>query len=180
MKASTPMYLLSIYFDTKTEKHIQGFISQVAKKTGNTYMLNGNVPPHITVAAFDAQNIEDILVDLGPLMNSLAQGRITWASVAAFLPSVIYIAPVLNRYLQELSETLNGKLAEMPGVQLRLNYQPFNWMPHTTIGKKLTQDQMQIAFETMQKSFGMFEGTVNRIGLAKTNPYTDIKVWELK
>jgi hypothetical protein len=26
----------------------------------------------------------------------------------------------------------------------------------------------------------MFEGTVNRIGLAKTNPYTDLKVWELK
>lgn len=174
------MYLLSIYFDDKTEKHIQSFINQVAKNTGNTYMLDGNVPPHITVAAFDAKNIDDVLTDLNSTINTFSSGQITWASVAAFLPGVIYVAPVLNRYLQELSETVNGKLTEMSGVQLRLNYQPYNWMPHTTIGKKMTQDQMQIAFETMQKSFGMFKGTVNRIGLAKTNPYTDLKVWELK
>ena len=174
------MHLISIYFDTKTEKHIRGFINQVSKNTGNSYMLDGNVPPHITIAAFDTDNLTNVLSNLDPIMSTLAQDKITWASVAAFLPSVIYIAPVLNRYLQYLSETVNSKLTEMPGIQLRLNYQPFNWMPHTTIGKKLTQSQMQIAFETMQKSFGMFEGTVNRIGLAKTNPYTDIKVWELK
>ena len=47
------MYLISLYFDEKTEKHIRRFIKQVAKRTGNTYMIDGNVPPHITIAAFE-------------------------------------------------------------------------------------------------------------------------------
>lgn len=38
-------------FDENTNKHIQGFVNQVAKRTDNRYMLEGNVPPHITVSA---------------------------------------------------------------------------------------------------------------------------------
>lgn len=174
------MYLISLYFDNKTETHIQGFMNQVAKKTGNTCMVDGNVPPHITIAAFDSVNLENVMISLDKAIASLGKGKVTWASVAAFLPSVIYIAPVLNQYLHSLTACVNARLQDIEGVQLRLNYQPFHWMPHTTIGKKMTQEQMKTAFETMQKSFGMFEGTVTRIGLAETNPYTDIKVWELK
>ncbi len=36
------------------------------------------------------------------------------------------------------------------------------------------------AFETMQKQFDVFSGTVTKIGLAKTNPHRDIAVFELK
>lgn len=39
---------------------------------------------------------------------------------------------------------------------------------------------MQIAFETLQQQFMPFSGTVTKIGLAKTNPYKDILVFELE
>lgn len=39
--------------------------------------------------------------------------------------------------------------------------------------------QIAKAFEVLQKSFGMFEGTITRIGLAKTNPYHDVINWDL-
>ena len=64
-------------------------------------------------------------------------------------------------------------------TKLRKCYQPFQWLPHTTIGKKLSEEEMVKAFMALQKSFGMFEGNVIRIGLAKTNPYEDIASWEL-
>ena len=32
----------------------------------------------------------------------------------------------------------------------------------------------------LQDSFGMFEGEVVRIGLAKPNPHRDIATWELR
>lgn len=89
------MYLISIYFDEKTTKRIQGYIDNIAKKTGNTFMTNGNVLPHITV------------------------------------------------------------------------------------GKKLSTEEMKIAFNVMQNQFGAFEGKVTKIGLAKTNPYYDIITYEL-
>ena len=56
---------------------------------------------------------------------------------------------------------------------------PFNWIPHTTIGKKLSKEEMKIAFDVLQNSFGMFSGRVVKIGVAKTNPYEDIFSQEL-
>ena len=52
-------------------------------------------------------------------------------------------------------------------------------MPHTTIAKKLSRDELLIAFEEVEKNFTIFSGRVTKIALSKTNPYEDIMVWEL-
>ena len=49
------MYTISIYFDEKSNKTIQQYINQIAKLTGNTYMVDEQVPPHITLSAFDTK-----------------------------------------------------------------------------------------------------------------------------
>lgn len=174
------MYLVSIYFDEKTDKRLRGFIKQVAQKTGNTHMLDGNVPPHITLSAFETPNPENAIESLDKTIKCLKKGNLHWVSVSAFLPYVIYISPVLNEYLHEMSEKIYESISNIEDIRIRPNYQPFNWMPHTTIGKKLSPEEMRIAFEVLQKSFGMFGGEVVKIGVAKTNPYEDIKTWELK
>ena len=52
-------------------------------------------------------------------------------------------------------------------------------MPHTTIAKKLTREELMAAFQELEKNFTIFSGMVTRIALSKTNPYEDITVWEL-
>ena len=47
------MYLISLYFDEWTNKKIQLYMEQIAQKTGNMAMIDGKVPPHITLSAFD-------------------------------------------------------------------------------------------------------------------------------
>lgn len=173
------MYLISIYFDEKTDKHIRSLMKQVAKKTGNTYMVDGNVPPHITTAAFETHNIKAATDAIESAAGKLKKFRIIWASVGTFLPHVIFLAPVLGENLHHMAEVTHDALKEVPSIRLLPNYQPFHWMPHTTIAKKLTPEEMRIAFEVLQNSFGKFEGSVTGIGLAKTSPYTDIKTWEL-
>ena len=39
------MYLVSLYFDEKTNRRLKNYIEQVADKTGNTFMVDRNVPP---------------------------------------------------------------------------------------------------------------------------------------
>ena len=56
------MCLVSIYFDEKTNKTIQNYINQVAKKTGNTFMLDGKVPPHIIISAFETNRKRRLLM----------------------------------------------------------------------------------------------------------------------
>lgn len=172
------MYLVSLYFDEKANKVIQNYINKVAEKTGNTFMLDGNVPPHITISAFETKREEECIKRLEDIAFQMKTGTLQWVSVGTFLPYVIYIAPVLNDYLQGLAETVHSEIQAVPETKLSPYYKPFGWLPHTTIGKKLSKEEMKIAFETMQSSFGMFEGNVVKIGLAKTNPYREIKMWE--
>ena len=50
------MYLVSVYFD-KTAVHIlQRYINKIAEKTGNSFMVDNNVPPHMTISAIEARS----------------------------------------------------------------------------------------------------------------------------
>ncbi len=174
------MYLVSIYFDEKTSKKIQQYINKVAECTGSTFMLDGNVPPHITISAFETQDEAAAIETLARAVAKLRQGRLEWAAVGQFFPYVIFLIPVLNEYLHEMSAIVNDELSNTDGIKISSYYRPFQWMPHTTIAKKLSKEEMRIAFEVLQNSFGVFEGEVVRIGLAKPNPHRDIATWELR
>lgn len=174
------MYLVSLYFDAKTDNKIRNLIKLVARKSGNLFMIEEKVPPHITIAAIESKDEAQLVECLHGICDQLEQGQITWGSVGTFLPYVIYIAPILNQYLHEVSVQFNSKLATLDGVKLRQNYQPFSWIPHTTIAKKMSPEEMRVAFEVLQTSFGVMEGNVVRIGLAKTNPYREVASWKLK
>lgn len=47
------VYHISVYFDEKTTAHMQEFIEKVAQATGNHYMTEAKVPPHITLCALE-------------------------------------------------------------------------------------------------------------------------------
>lgn len=174
------MYLISAYFDDQTNKRLQRYIEKIAEKTGNTFMTQNQVPPHMTISSVEARNGEVLLPYIEQLENVLCQGKIQFVSVGMFLPYVMYVAPVLNAYLQKMVEQIYYSVCRAPEVSVSRFYQPMQWMPHVTLGKKLTKEQMQIAFEIMQEGFAPFEGMVTGIGLAKTNPHEDIFRMELK
>ena len=174
------MYLISIYFDVKTNRKIQQYIDKVAEKTGNTFMLDGNVPPHITISAFETLNEKCAIEALEYAIEKLRKGKVEWVSVGQFFPYVIFLEPVLNQYLYDICVCVNQELSNVASIKISPYYQPFQWLPHTTIAKKLSKEEMRIAFEVLQESFGMFEGEVVKIGLAKPNPHRDIATWELR
>ena len=173
------MYLVSIYFDEKTDKIIRRYINQMAEKTGNTFMTEGNVPPHITISAFETKRESAVVEKLEEAVSRINGGTLQWASVGVFLPYVIYLVPVLNEYLQFLSEVIYENISGVENTIISQYYRPYQWLPHTTIGKKLSTEEMKIAFDVLQNSFGMFSGKVERIGLAKTNPYQEIFSWDI-
>ena len=102
-----------------------------------------------------------------------------FVSVGVLLPYVIYLTPVLNAYLQELSQKIYDTVSGIEEVSVSKFYRPMQWLPHTTLGKTLTKEQMRTAFEVMQEHFAPFDATVLKIGLAKTNPHEDLWTQEL-
>lgn len=176
-------YLVSLYFDDKTNKQILKYMTAVAEATGNDYMLEHKVPPHITISSFevDAEANSDIVGQFvkafGEVFQNASAGVVQWVGTGAFMTSTLYLSPVLNQYLQKLMEDVYAVVSANKNIKLSRYYRPFQWMPHTTIGKKLDAMQLVKAFEAVQPDFKVITGNVIKIGLAKASPYEDIVTW---
>lgn len=168
------MYLLSVYFDNHTNKVLQNLIDRIARETGNTFMTDNKVPPHLTISAVEARGDDVLLPVMEQLKSSFQSGQIDIISPGMFLPYVLYATPVLNSYLQELSQHIYDAVKNIPEVKVSEVYQPMQWLPHITLGKKLEREQMQIALELVQDHFQPISSQVVALGLAKTNPHREI------
>ena len=171
------MYLISVYFDEKTDAKIQNLTKQVAKCTQNNILLEKNVPSHLTICSFHSYKEETALEIFRNIIPHLSEGELQFVSVGSFFPQVMFVAPVLNEYLHQLSTSIYKEVTRYEDVAVGERTRPFGWMPHVTIGKELTKEQMQKAFEVMQNQFAPFRGKTVKVGLAKTNPYTDIETY---
>lgn len=168
------MYLISAYFDEQTRHKMTHYMNRIAEKTGNTFMTANHVPPHITISAVEVGSGEEWIPYFRSVAEQLSQGMVQLVSVGMFLPYVIYAAPVLNEYLQKLSEQIYQAVCGVEGVQVSKYYQPMQWFPHVTLGKTLSKEEMRCAFEVMQNCFVPFEGRITSLGLARTKPYEEL------
>lgn len=168
------MYLITAYFDNETNKRIQTLINHTAAATGNSFMTANHVPPHMTISSIEARNAEVLIPSVNNLRNTLHQGTIRFVSTGQLLPYVLYITPVLNAFLLELSNRVYDAVSEIPETTVSRYYRPLSWLPHVTIGKTLSKEQMRQAFATVQDKFAVFDGRITQIGLAKVNPHEDV------
>lgn len=181
-------YLISLYFDEKTNKQIMQYMEAVAKATGNDYMLANKVPPHITVSSFDTEKgpessfIRHLEERIAESLEDVKAGEVQWIGCGAFMSSVLYLTPVLNEYLQIMEARMYASIAqasEENDIKISKYYRPYEWLPHTTIGKKLNEEELCEAFRSVQCDFRILRGKVVRVGLAKASPYEEIKEWKL-
>ena len=173
------MYLITVYFDQKTNQILQRYINKIAEKTGNTYMTDNHVPPHMTVVAIEAKSVEVLQPAFNSLRGKIQQGTVSFVSIGQLLPYVMYVTPVLNGYLSDVSLQVYEAVKNIPETSVSKYYRPLSWLPHVTMGKKLDKVQMIKALEVMQDCFAPFEATITEIGLAKVNPHEDVERFAL-
>ena len=171
-------YLISLYFDEHTNRQIYKYMEAVTEATGNDYMFVHGVPPHITVASFETENVETVINTLEPCFKSMQKGEISWVGTGAFMTSVLYLNSVLNEYLQKIVLEVYGCITAIPDIRISKYYQPNQWLPHTTIGKKMTKEELVRGFQAVQGDFKVLLGHSVKVGLAQASPYEDIMVWE--
>lgn len=173
------MYLVSLYFDHKSQRKIQGFINKVAEISGNNFMTDNNVPPHITIASFQTNEEHRVIEILDKIINDTNKGSITLASIGIFKSSVIFLSPVLNEYLHNLSVCIYEGISLVKNIDISKYYLPFQWVPHTTIAKKLTKEELILGLQELDNNFTIFSGSITKVTLSRTNPLEDIIVWNL-
>ncbi len=169
------MYLISAYFDNKSNEIMQKLINDIAATTGNLFMIENHVPPHITISSIEARHESVLIPGFDRLSPKLYSGTINFVSIGQFFPYVLFASPVVNLYLDNLSKIIFDEFKDVSETEISKYYQPKSWMPHATLGKKLDDRQMIEAFKIMQEKFRPFQATITEIGLSKVNPHQDIK-----
>ncbi|MCR4611950.1 MAG: 2'-5' RNA ligase family protein [Lachnospiraceae bacterium] len=168
------MYLITAYFDDITTKQLQRIIDEIAKVTGNTFMVDNEVVPHMTISAFDAKSEEVAISLFDKMKEKLSFEDVLIPTAGVFLPYVIYAQAVQDQYLCNLSSNIYHILTEVEGIRVNRYYLPYGWIPHITLGKKLDKDQMQLAFQVVQEKFQPIKAHINTFGISKPNPLRNL------
>ena len=171
------MYLISLYFDMETDKTLSSIMENVAVITGNTHMIEGHIPPHITVGMVNSPDENRVMSIFEKCVTGLSCGDIQIAGIGLFRKSVVYLQPVLNQYLHKISVTVNEAFEGLHAENSR--YIPFNWIPHISVAKRLTAEQQIEAIKYLHEVGYPSEALISKIGLAKSNPYIDIHIRNL-
>ncbi|MCR4675198.1 MAG: 2'-5' RNA ligase family protein [Lachnospiraceae bacterium] len=174
------MYLITAYFDETTNKRLSHLLEEIADKTGNDFMTKNHVPPHLTIASFEQRSDEVALSLFEGVKKRAEGGEIFISSVGVFFPYVIYAEAVQNKYLQDLNQLVFEEISEHGDTIVSKFYQPMQWIPHITLGKKLSTEQMRLAFQILQEKFSPMEAKIVSFGLAKPNPHRDFDFFEIK
>ena len=82
------MYLVSVYFDDKANKILSRHIDKIAKQTCNLFMIEHQVPPHMTLLGIEARNVNVLVPAFESLSEVLTRGQIQFISVGQLLPYV--------------------------------------------------------------------------------------------
>lgn len=168
------MYLISAYFDAQSNKVLNRYIKQIAEKTENRFMLSHQVPPHMTVSQIEARSEHLLIAHFYKLQDELHKGSIEMASIGMMMPYVIYAMPVFNQYLLDLSMDVYCAFNQIDETKISKYYKPMSWIPHITLGKTLTKEQMLGAVSILQDGFVPMTAEITEIGLARVNPHEDI------
>ena len=173
-------YAVTLEFDKETENKIQELIDEVAKVTGCDYMKRSKIPPHVTVSALVSDDEESLLLEMEKIAETMNKEFLWFANIGVFNPLVIYLGPVMNEFLQNTCRTVNERLLQYAEVGNRGRYLPNQWIPHAGIAVKLTPEALKEAFAIVQEKFSAFGATVEKVVLARAEPYEELCSWKLK
>ena len=170
------MYLITAYFDDDTTNILQNIIDEIAIVSGNDFMTKNNVVPHLTISAFDEKCADNALELFDKMEDKLLFDDILIASAGVFLPYVLYAQPTKNQYLTALSNNIYDVLITGHDTRINRYYIPPDWIPHITLGKKLSNEEMQQAFKVVLDKFQPISARITSFGLSKPNPLTNLRI----
>jgi len=187
-KISYSTYAVSLNFDEGTESYIRGLIQELAEASGNFYMTDHEVPPHLTLGIFHCENsdlkklesrFDTFLLELEKLKGE--ELAIDIEGIDTFSNKVIFLKPEKNSSLIKLNKALHKLFLSSFEAGDNRNYLPENWFPHIALGVKLSASEFERGLEALKKKKKLrSRGSFSSISLALCNPYEVNKTFSFR
>ena len=102
-------YAVSLHFTQDVNEIIFDALRAISEMTGNDFMIQNKVPPHITIGAF--HGIKDDEERLMQILNEFAgkqrSGRVCFTELGNFNGKVLFLKPEKDAFLSEINKELH-------------------------------------------------------------------------
>ena len=152
----------------------------IAAATGNNYMLDNSVPPHLSLGLFHAE--EEKAGEMLKLFEQFAESLKTEGRTLSlnfdgpdnFADKVIFLSVSRDEPLMKLNRDLHQLFLPHFEAGDNRNYLPENWVPHIALAVKLGGTQFEKGFD-VAKNFPLPKSAkISSSTLARCNPYNEI------
>lgn len=173
------MFHLALYFDEKTNQKFSFLNKKVEKELHQNYLENHHIPFHLTIATYKEIEEKKFIEQANQLFEKESSQELYFVSLGCFQKSTLYLLPVYNEFLNQLILKIYQTFDEYVSISQKNRYLPYHFVPHVSISRKLNEQQTNQAFKILNHYFEPFYGKVIQVALVKTNPYQEIKIWNL-
>lgn len=170
-------YAVVLYFDPVTDDTLKKIIKDIAEISNNNYMVDVNIPPHITIGSFLSDGSDGLIGIIENFAKSIETFEVKFDGIGVFEPRVLYASPIKSGYLAHLNERINEVLLKQLQPADNGYYTPEKWIPHCALVVRLDERQFQKAKTIEEKIELPMIAKVQKVALAKCNPYKEIEVW---
>ena len=173
-------YAIVLYFDDVSNNTFKEIIKDVALISNNNYMIDVNIPPHITIGSFSSDDYVNLLAIVEDFTKHIEEFDVKFDKINTFEPRVLFASPIKDAHLMRLNILVHDTFLKHVTPADNENYTPDKWIPHCALAVRLDKEQLKKAM-IIEKSIKFpIVAKVQKVDLARCNPYKEIKVWEIK
>ena len=160
-----PTIFFTLYFDSELEDGIRR-VQDCILRSGIEGEYIPDHRPHITLAAYDVDDVESFDQRLAMIARERTSFTIRLHHVGMFPEkSVVFLAP---RHLPALYELHRAIVHEFSTNGDSIKYEHLaieNWVPHCTLAWNVPRGHIGMLFEAVQENWKAMCGTANGVGI---------------
>lgn len=163
-------YAVELFFDEQTEEQLLSIWRGLAEADINASMINiAECRPHITLGVFAGEIDVEVMKQR---LTQFAAGRVAFdvsmEGVGTFPTSgTVFISPTVTETLIQLHKEFHASFALFEEHK-NPYYLPGRWIPHCTMGIRLSAEEAGRVIEYCYRNFGSgFHGSIAKINLVE-------------
>lgn len=157
-------YAVTLYFDEKSTAKIKNAIKELSGISGNFFMTENEVPPHLTLGMFhckkeDLERLEEVFKVFSDKIEKAFP--VYFSGVDTFKEKVLFLRLKAEAYkhLLLLNEILHSTFLPYFEAGGNKNYLPENWLPHVALLEKLNKEQFELGLNAIKHATADFSKT---------------------
>lgn len=164
-------YAVILYLDADTEASVRGMWERMGEAGVSHALLETGACPHVTCAVYEDMDLDRCRPVLAREAQALAAFPIHFPFLGAFSSreSVVFLGAAMSPDLVAVHSAIHRVLSAC-GFQSWAHYLPGNWVPHCTLARYLTGDQIPDAIAIAQELALPVKGRIDRVGLVAFPP----------